>query len=429
MALNLDDLGIASDQATTPVGVFEAPQKHSLVQGSVVAQAVLSVWQGQPVTVVQSPPGAGKTTLVVELITHLRERMTDLRVGIVHPTRAGAFDIAERLQKHIDESDLTEKIAVNLVVNNLNPPANIVAARKKLPSAVNSVNIRTLASAKGKPESVDVLIVDEAFQATFAAVVAAAANAEQVVMVGDPGQIGPVVTGNMSFFNSAKVAPQAPAPTVFARRADAKVLALNTTYRVGPDTVKAIAPLYDFAFTSGRPDRFVTGTDGVRRSEISSVTIGKAVNPSDLTMIREVANIALSKLGLTYVEVGSDGTQNERTIKAQDVAVVVPHRVQESGITALVTEAGHPGITVGTADRLQGGQWPVVVSVDPTVGYDSAASMQANPGRLCVMASRHMANLTWVHDGGWKNALDMADETVPADHVRRGREARKVLCK
>ena len=63
------------------------------------------------------------------------------------------------------------------------------------------------------------------------------------------------------------------------------------------------------------------------------------------------------------------------------------------------------GVTVGTADSLQGGQWAAVVALDPLTGADGHAPHALSPGRLCVMASRHYAHLTWVHDGAWRDAL------------------------
>ena len=68
------------------------------------------------------------------------------------------------------------------------------------------------------------------------------------------------------------------------------------------------------------------------------------------------------------------------------------------------------GITVGTADSLQGGQWAAVVALDPLTGTDGLPAHAASAGRLCVMASRHYAHLTWVDDGALRERRDSAQD-------------------
>jgi len=58
----------------------------------------------------------------------------------------------------------------------------------------------------------DVMIVDEAWQATYADLGALGAFAPQVVCVGDPGQIDPVVTGQTRRWADSPTGPHLPAP-------------------------------------------------------------------------------------------------------------------------------------------------------------------------------------------------------------------------
>src|SRR6516162_772495 len=48
------------------------------------AQALLAAWSGDPLVIVPSPPGAGKTRLVVLLAAALAER-AGMRVGVAAP--------------------------------------------------------------------------------------------------------------------------------------------------------------------------------------------------------------------------------------------------------------------------------------------------------------------------------------------------------
>jgi hypothetical protein len=62
------------------------------------------------------------------------------------------------------------------------------------------------------PVGCDVMIVDEAWQATYADLSALGAFAPQVVCVADPGQIDPVVTGQTRRWANSPTGPHRPAP-------------------------------------------------------------------------------------------------------------------------------------------------------------------------------------------------------------------------
>ena len=75
IGIDFEDLGIEPDYSG-PENVEEipTPQGRNLVAGSTLAKTLSSVWDGAPVTIVDSPPCAGKTTLVVDIVAYLRER-------------------------------------------------------------------------------------------------------------------------------------------------------------------------------------------------------------------------------------------------------------------------------------------------------------------------------------------------------------------
>ena len=113
----------------------------------------------------------------------------------------------------------------------------------------------------------------------------------------------------------------------------------------------------------------------------------------DSAMMRAVVDLAVSHLGDSLVE---DGQQ--RTVVESDIAIVVSRSTQVTKITAMLRAGGRSRISVGTADKLQGGQWAVVVALDPITGAPDLGSHQISLGRTCVMLSRHKARLVWVHD-------------------------------
>jgi len=93
-------------------------------------------------------------------------------------------------------------------------------------------------------------------------------------------------------------------------------------------------------------------------------------------------------------------------------------------VTGMQASMGRPGITVGTADRLQGGEWSAVVALDPIAGGISSEH-HTSVGRLCVMGSRHSAHLTWVHDGTWEQSLS---QSMTGTAGRASLKVRRALC-
>lgn len=89
-----------------------------------------------------------------------------------------------------------------------------------------------------------------------------------------------------------------------------------------------------------------------------------------------------------------------------------------NGIAGFLSTLGaYPGVTVGTADRLQGGQWHAVVAVDPLASAATVSDHHLSLGRLCVMASRHMTHLTWVHGSDWHDLIDAQGVADPGRMV------------
>lgn len=121
----------------------------------------------------------------------LKDRF-DLKMFIGCPTKAGAYDLAERLAAEMGP-DKNGNPQIAMSIYKMDPPPGVskggaVDAGRNLPI------VRTVKSMELSAPECDLMIFDEAYQVTFASAAAAADNAEQVLFVGDPGQIGPVVT-------------------------------------------------------------------------------------------------------------------------------------------------------------------------------------------------------------------------------------------
>lgn len=252
--------GAASDQGGEPAtpGAAGTPGVRAtpLVPGSVVAKALAAIWQGAPLTNIDAPPGSGKTATVVSLVAHLTEH-AGLRVLVQVVTRSQGLALAHRLVEQIDP------MHVEMAIKSLEPgslPAGLYSGSRADKVKRSRVTIKTVAScAYWAPDGFDVIVIDEAYQATYADVALGAGTAPQVVCVGDPGQIGPVVTVDTSIWQSMRDAPHRPAPEVLGNLEGARRFSLDKTWRLGPATTAAIAPLYSFRFVSACVPRRLVG--------------------------------------------------------------------------------------------------------------------------------------------------------------------------
>lgn len=441
MSISLADLGlepidtIADGTVTSDSGVATP---DAIPVGSALARALYHTWTGDRAVIIESPPGAGKTTLITQLVKHLLER-SELGIVVACPTVRGMADLATRLVETLgDPDDNPDAPVVIFNHKRMDPPKGTRTINRQYNR--RAVIVRTVASCAASPPPVDLLIFDEAFQTTYATAMKAARTADQILMVGDPGQIGPVNKVPTGFWDNGDISPADRAPEAFAKLPDAITIHMDTTYRIGQSTVDVIAPMYGFEFTSQRPDRAILDTNGNRLGEIESVQVDEASHRANLDLMGRIARHAVSFIGKTARDYHPDGTHTDTTITASDVAVVVPHNDQAETIGAIINSllgtshltANSSRVYVGTADRAQGGQWKAVVAVDPMVAHTAAGGYQLALGRLCVMLSRHTHHMTWVHDGlAEERFADIADdpEALPkaADEARRNIAVRRLV--
>lgn len=413
MALNIEDIldtGLVTDPeakknssefAVLPTAANAFGPK-ALVPGSVTSRALYSVWTGDPLVIVDSPPGAGKTETIATISAHLSQRSDPpLSICVVTPNRDQTVGVANRIATQVASP------LVQLAMSDTRPEAlddgvefdTGSKLKAKYGDLERRIVIRTLDSLMAGSDVYDVMVVDEAYQAPFTKVAWAASRATQILLVGDPGQIGPVVSADDRIWKIGKTDVALPAPVEFRKKSGVVIYNMDKTYRLGQRTAAALAPLYDFAFTSHRPHREVIGL-----GEIEAFQLPVPPSPFETATMGTIAAHASAFVGKTLRTPDGD-----RAITMADIAVVVSRRDQMTPINGALDELGFSEILVGTANSLQGGEWPVVVAVDPLLCGDVSAHA-TDPGRLCVMASRHSSHLSWFHDGTWEQALKDSDK-------------------
>lgn len=413
----LSDLGIDTESTVVSEETAERKYKSTLVKGSVLAKVLYGIYSGNPVIVVPSPPGGGKSTLIAQLVNQLHVR-DNLSMVIATPTKRAAAEIARTIHHELgavrNESTGHMESKVNWRISSeaLRP--------EELEYTVNDTNIsiRTVSSCISSPPECEVMLIDEAWQTINAHVAPAADNATQLVLVGDSGQIAPVIDIDTSQF-LGEFAPHLRAPDSFAKMDNALTIPINATYRLGADTVSVIAPLYDFEFKSHRPDRSIIHRTRGRMNEIETVEFDQVASPDDSALMKNIFDRAVGYIGALVEQPGAETIALDQS----DIAVLVAHNVQSSALTAMFTAQGYTEILVGTADKLQGSQRHAVVSLDPLAGQSAASDHHTSTGRACVMLSRHLTHLTWAYPSNWRELLEESE----LEDAAKGIEIREQL--
>jgi hypothetical protein len=404
---------LAHDEADADGTPAQPPHPAPLVPGSATAQALLAAWRGDPVVIVDSPPGGGKTEAAVTIAAHLASR-AGLVVYAAFPKRMQALAFTHRLVRQLPPSQVVLQMAhvakADLLqgVRETQPPKGGYVVVKTVASLAAASRGHWPNSGTGSAAG-RVLLVDEGYQVTLSDLTSAAEGFGQVVILGDPGQIGPVVTHDISLWSRSASGPHVPAPSVLRRREAVSAYHIDGTWRLGPETVNVLAPCYDFSFQSRRPPRSAA-VDGTALGEIERLVLPADDERQGLKLVAERA-AAL---------VGAELRSSNETMAAteRDVVVVVSRNAQVAVVSAHLADLGASGVQVATADRMQGGEWPLVVSLDPCYGASPGDDHATSAGRTCVMMSRHTTHLTWAHDDRWYEVLGRkeADVSVKVRH-------------
>jgi hypothetical protein len=225
------------------------------------AISALDAWSCDPAVVVAAPPGAGRTRLVVHVADQLQHR-AGLRVAIAAQTRQQALAVASRAAAIgaqvglLGQKDSARPPGLDLRVQYLAGTAHLA----KWKGVAVATTARWLWISE-QTYIADICIVDEAWQLTYADLGGLGPLSAQVVLGGDPGQIAPVVTGNVHRWETWAAGPQRPAldALMAAYPDDIARLQLTRTWRLGPQTSALVQPAFypELPFDSARPPRVI----------------------------------------------------------------------------------------------------------------------------------------------------------------------------
>lgn len=401
--------------APTPAPAPQPPHATEHLRNPTLAQALFAVWSGDAAVVIDSPPGAGKTHLITRLAHQLHTR-AGMTVAIAAQTRAQSIDVANRTAVtgartvlQVDaEKERPRTLNANVAVTNarhLQPGAGVIVA----------TTARWLWMPLNRSTHFDVLLIDEAYQLTFADLGALGSLADQFVLVGDPGQIAPVVTGATRRWDASPTGPQTPAPQalIAAHGPDVARLRLPQTWRFGPDTASLLAPLYpSLPFTSARPPRNLT-IDRQPIPEYRATPLPATGGTADPRVILTATQTVRDLIATATVNTPGES----RPLTPADVAVIAPH-VEQAALAAAGL-ADLPDVFVGTINQAQGLQREAVVAIHPLLGHHVDEPFALDLGRLCVALSRHRAHVTVIIDDRSGDLLSDALRERPDARILR----------
>ncbi|HEU5378026.1 MAG TPA: AAA domain-containing protein [Ktedonobacteraceae bacterium] len=363
-------------------------------------------WKQEPGLIIQSPPGGGKTG-IVERVAIQELALLHGRAMIATLTNEQTFDLARRLTAHYPRYPIYLFVRADLpVAQDLLTIANLVIVRNstQLPKGPCVI----LANAQrwlydSYDDHFTCLILDEAYQLPYSRFLPLASMADRLVLVGDPGQIGPVITCNIDRWKSEPAGPHLPCPqALFAQHAPFKVLGLPVSRRLVPDTVAIIQPVFYprlpfLALTS-------PGTRGIvvssARSTVFDQAIDLAVGGASMVQIElpplmtghsdeELADRMVALIQTLFsrgLHVRDDGG-SVIPLRSSMIGVVCAHVRQVSAVVKRLPSQS--GILVETADRFQGLERHIMIVHHPLSGQASIDDFHLDVGRLCTMLSRH----------------------------------------
>jgi len=447
--------------------------KRSAAERSAAARAVIERVTADLLSglhrgvIVDSPPGAGKSTLVVELAKRLAD--TGEPVMIVAQTNEQVDDLVDRLAIAHGQADdpaagedrkgltigrlsASGYVPTERVVRHLGGPDSlddcVTVAGKVADLGRPAVTVATAAKwartgdADWPEGGWRWAILDEAYQMRSDGLLAIAPRfaAGTALFVGDPGQLDPFATiDGDRWAGSAWDPTDSAVAVVRAHNPDLPVHRLPYSWRLpasaAPLVCKAFYPFTPFEAGSGPQDR------AMKVSDTGSASAGPASIAGYIDQVIDLASEtgwalfelparhtvrtdtealeACARLAARLVRreavVFDPAYAEGRMVSADRIAIGAAHRDQAAGIRAALDRHGADlsGVTVDTANRLQGREYDVCIVLHPLSGRRDATAFHLETGRLCVLLSRHRHACIVVARAGIPDLLDAHPHTDP----------------
>lgn len=377
------------------------------------------------VLAVQGPPGSGKTYTGARMIAELVRQ--GKKVGITALSHKVIRNLLEETVRAAQEMNLPDFQCVQKVNNKSETPTACIEEVTDNAEALKALQVEGVQILAGTAwlwsrqeflEAVDVIFVDEAGQMSLANVLAVAQAAKNIVLLGDPQQLEQPLKGSHPEGAEASALDHVLAGSKTIT--EDKGLFLDQTWRLHPEICSFTSELFYEQRLASRPglDRQeIRGNEWVGSRRLLFVPVEHEGNQSTCPEEAEqVADIVRSLLKPQVMWIDKEG--NQRSLKLEDILIVTPYNAQVSEIRDRL-----PGAHVGTVDKFQGQEAPVVIYSLTTSSSDEAPhgmEFLFSLNRLNVATSRARALCVMV---GSRQLLE------PASHTPRQMQLANALCR
>ena len=381
--------------------------------------------------VVPAPAGAGKSHLTVSAVEEARGK--GLRVVVAAPTNEQAFGLVRAIAtRHC--AGHADRWVTFLPAADMELPATVrslpgVREAKAKDANGHDLIVGTLsklgdAFARGDLSPYDVLLVDEAYQADSAKYFAVGGLAPVHLLVGDAGQINPFATvADPGRWRGLPEDPLQTAVGVLLRNhPHTPVHRLPITRRLD-SRASAVARLFypDLHFSAavlpgvrelrlgkgGRPSRRLDSVlDMAAATGWAHVELPRApVLQADPEAVELIARL-VERLFERDPAARCERRPTPATLVPAQVAVGVSHNDQKDNVRAALDARGLCGVVVETANKLQGLEFEATFVWHPLSGLPEADEFHLDPGRMCVLLTRHRHACVVVGRAGDRDLLD-----------------------
>ncbi len=352
------------------------------------------------VLAVQGPPGSGKTTNAAQTIEAL---VTNRKMQI------GVTALSHSVIRHLLKTIVIEKAGSircmhksdgkedDSIEGILVTTKNEVALRGLKQGSVDVLGGTSFLWAREEfANSVDVLFVDEASQISLADLLAISQAAKNVVLIGDPQQLarpgeafhppGAELSSLEHILTDSKFGRLRTMPSSLG-------LFIDETKRLHPNICRFTSEafyegrLHSRAFTQ---NRVLQGHPWLKDAGLYFVPVEHDGNRNSSVEEVEVVQRIVEGLLKPSVE-WFRGAGNKGPLNRRDILIVAPYNAQVSDLCVRL-----PGMAIGTVDKFQGKEAPVVIySMTTSSPEEAPRGMEFlhSLNRLNVATSRAMSNV------------------------------------
>jgi predicted RecB family nuclease len=351
----------------------------------------------ESVFAIQGPPGSGKTYTGAQMICELVKR--GKKIGVTALSHKVIRNLLDAVVEAAEQNGVSAVRCMHREKDG-EETDGVSVARKDNEEALEAlrcgrINVLGGTSWLWSPEpafeSVDVLFIDEAGQMALADVLAVSQAAKRLVLLGDPQQLERPLKGSHPdgaeksalehLLNGRKTIP-----------ADMGFL-LPQSWRLHPAVCKFTSEVFYEGKLSSHAkthSRVLQGHDWLNGAGLWFVPIEHEGNrnssPEEIEAVADIVE-GLLKPGVEWFR----SAGNKRPLKREDILIVAPYNAQVSDLCARL-----PGISIGTVDKFQGQEAPVVIySLTTSSPEDAPRGMEFlySLNRLNVATSRAMSNV------------------------------------